>query len=162
MIQKCTKVIYTKLETLFVTKQFMIHVGVSGGATFLTLESTAHGSGYTKPDINDLPPEETELQEVVLHPDIDVKQVSKFLNDHFDETQCKAVVSHNAGRYLCEYIFYKSLSIDTSRVLFIHVPDLKVYTAEQSAKGLKFIIRHLMEFLKQKEQKENEIVESSS
>lgn len=45
-------------------------------------------------------------------------------------------------RYLCEYIYYTSLSINPLRTLFIHVPELnKPYTANQIAKSLEEVLR---------------------
>lgn len=52
-------------------------------------------------------------------------------------------------RFLCEYIYYTSLSIDPGRTVFVHVPVLdKPYTAQQIAQGLAEIISLLVEQLR--------------
>lgn len=52
-------------------------------------------------------------------------------------------------RFLCEYIYYTSLSIDPGRTVFVHVPVLdKPYTAQQIAQGLSEIIALLVEQLR--------------
>lgn len=44
-------------------------------------------------------------------------------------------------RYLCEFIYYKSLRINEDRSMFIHVPPLdKPYSAVQLAAGIFDII----------------------
>ena len=65
-------------------------------------------------------------------------------------TQCELQFSKsdNAGRYLCEHIFYKSLRCDAQRTIFIHVPILeKPYSAEKSAEGIKLLILCALEQL---------------
>lgn len=49
-------------------------------------------------------------------------------------------------RYLCEYIYFKSLSINKNQTIFIHVPNLdQDNTAEKLAEKLKCIIKKLLE-----------------
>lgn len=44
----------------------------------------------------------------------------------------------NISRYLCDFIYFTSLSVDKYRTAFIHVPPLdKPYTAEQLAEGIR-------------------------
>jgi len=40
-------------------------------------------------------------------------------------------------RYLCDFSYYVSLSVDKSRTAFIHVPPLDRYSADDLAEGLK-------------------------
>ena len=57
-------------------------------------------------------------------------------------------ISHDAGRYLCDYIYYTSLHHGKSPVVFVHVPELnKPYSAEQLAAALKGIIEALLDEL---------------
>lgn len=45
-------------------------------------------------------------------------------------------------RYLCEFTFYKSLQMDPSRTIFVHVPPLgKPYSAEEISSGLLDVIQ---------------------
>lgn len=49
-------------------------------------------------------------------------------------------------RYLCEYIYFKSLNINKNQTIFIHVPNLdQDNTAEKLAEKLKCIIKKLLE-----------------
>lgn len=55
-------------------------------------------------------------------------------------------VSTDAGRYLCDFIYYTSLHVNSAPVLFVHVPELnKPYTAEQLGLALKTIVEALLE-----------------
>lgn len=45
-------------------------------------------------------------------------------------------------RYLCEYIFYKSLSINPKRTLFVHVPPInQPYTVNELAEAISIIVK---------------------
>lgn len=53
-------------------------------------------------------------------------------------------------RYLCEYIYFKSLHINKNHTIFIHVPNLdEVNTVDKLAESLKCIIRKLLEQIKE-------------
>ena len=55
-------------------------------------------------------------------------------------------VSRDAGRYLCDFIYYTSLHLNMSPVVFVHVPELnKPYSADQLAVALKKIVEVLLE-----------------
>lgn len=55
-------------------------------------------------------------------------------------------VSSDAGRYLCDFIYYTSLHVNSTPVLFVHVPELgKPYTVHQIANALKTIIEVLLD-----------------
>ena len=57
-------------------------------------------------------------------------------------------VSSDAGRYLCDFIYYTSLNMKRAPVLFIHVPELNApYTVEQLSRTLKHIIEALLDEL---------------
>ena len=49
----------------------------------------------------------------------------------------------DAGRYLCEFVYFKSLYTMNRRALFIHVPTLDVFPAEQCAQAIKLIIEYI-------------------
>ena len=65
------------------------------------------------------------------------------IQDTRDGSDSKVVIesSTNAGRYLCEYIFFKSLELKRAPVLFIHVPDLTGdVNSEHVAKAVRCVI----------------------
>ncbi|XP_064618535.1 pyroglutamyl-peptidase 1-like [Lineus longissimus] len=127
----------------------VVHVGVSGIARNLTLEQCAHNDGITMEDVKGRVP--------LTHCCIEgsPKKLTSELQmnvicDKVNRCGCgvTSVVSHDPGRYLCNYIFYKSLDIDPSRTAFIHVPILgNPYTAEELAIGLKMSVMQMLEQL---------------
>ncbi|CAG9795983.1 unnamed protein product [Diatraea saccharalis] len=124
--------------------KLMIHVGVSSSAECLTLEMQAHRKGYHRKDhLDNCPVNYTCPAEggVRLHTKLNVEQLCKEFNDSCPpEHNTKALPSKDAGRFLCEYIYYTSLCKDNSRTLFVHVPDMHVYSAEQTARSLEHLL----------------------
>lgn len=123
----------------------ILHVGVSKIARCLTIEGCARSNGYIRPDIHNKCPDENDVPEKILKSGINVNKVCDIVNTRSQETKCKACVSYDAGRYLCEYIFYKSLEIEPMKTLFVHVPDLDTYSSVQTAKGLHDVLCYLIE-----------------
>ncbi|EZA62455.1 hypothetical protein DMN91_004474 [Ooceraea biroi] len=126
----------------------VLHVGVSHIATSLTIECHAHSSGYDRFDVDDKCPDENDIECNVLETSIDVKELCDIVNKNSEKSGCDACISHNAGRYLCEYIYYQSLTIEPTRVLFVHVPDFDKYSSAQTAKGLYDVLSCLVRNLK--------------
>lgn len=122
----------------------VLHVGVSHKAECLTIECQAYNNGYQKFDVHAKCPNETDIECKVLKTEIDINELCYNVNKNSTKSGCKACVSYDAGRYLCEYIFYQSLSIDSIKSLFVHVPDFHKYTSEQTAKGLYDILCYLL------------------
>ncbi|XP_044263248.1 pyroglutamyl-peptidase 1 [Tribolium madens] len=122
----------------------VIHVGVSALADKITLETYAHKDGYIRTDVFGKKPIKgtecsAECTEKYLKAGINVKDICDHLNCN---VSTKACVSENAGRYLCEYVFYTSLSIGKDKTMFIHVPPLgQPYSAEELASGILEVIR---------------------
>jgi hypothetical protein len=55
------------------------------------------------------------------------------------------VISEDAGRYLCEYIYYQSLFIDRKRTVFIHIPEFdEKFTIQNVAETIQLIIYELL------------------
>ena len=54
-------------------------------------------------------------------------------------------LSEDAGRYLCDFIYYKSLHVMSGDALFVHVPELDgdLITAEKISHDLAEIIRQI-------------------
>lgn len=120
---------------------FVVHIGVSYLAKCLQIETQACSSGYTKKDIKDNCPEVCNDCKI-LNTTLDVDKLCQDLKEKYD---CTACPSNNAGRYLCEFIFYHSLNINQNKSLFIHVPDLDVYPSDKTAQELFNIICWLLD-----------------
>lgn len=127
----------------------VVHVGVSGVAEELTIETIAHNEGYKRHDITEnTAPSQCYLKNGCdcLSTGFDVEKLCKEIN----ESSClaMAVQSNDAGRYLCEYTFYASLSEKTSCVSFIHVPPLgSPYSAPELGDGLRCAILGMLKQL---------------
>ncbi|KAJ8947890.1 hypothetical protein NQ318_010036 [Aromia moschata] len=119
-----------------------IHVGVSSSTSKLTIEKCAHRTGYRRCDFSGKPRRTGKavcVGEECIYTGIEVDEICSILNR---SERMKACPSTNAGRYLCEFIFYTSLNIDSGRTLFVHVPPLgEPYSAEELAEGLMDIIK---------------------
>ncbi|KAJ2948765.1 hypothetical protein O0L34_g8024 [Tuta absoluta] len=127
--------------------KLMIHVGVSNIAKEITLEMQAHRKGYQRMDyFNERPANHVCTAEgaIRLHTKLNVERICKEYNNTSPE-KTSAITSLDAGRYLCEYIYYTSLSRDNTRTLFVHVPDTNIYSSEQTARGLERILDLCME-----------------
>nr|XP_026492320.1 pyroglutamyl-peptidase 1 [Vanessa tameamea] len=125
------------------TPKLMIHVGVSSIASNITLETQAHRKGYQRLDYfdkcpaNHVCPAEGAIR---IHTKLDTEKICKDFNDGCPLEETSAITSKDAGRYLCEYIYYTSLSVDNTRTLFIHVPDANIYSSEKTARALERIL----------------------
>ncbi|XP_011314413.1 pyroglutamyl-peptidase 1 [Fopius arisanus] len=116
---------------------FIVHLGVSHKAKCLTIESGACSSGYTRKDVVEKCPSDSEMTCTRLDVGFDVNEICRIVGNEYD---CVACVSNDAGRYLCEFTLYQSLLIKPHRTLFIHVPDFDVYSANENARGIFSII----------------------
>lgn len=117
-------------------------------AKFLTIECHACSNGYNRFDIDKKCPDETNMECNILKTGIDVKELCHNVNKNYTKHKCTARSSHDAGRYLCEYIYYQSLAIEPTKTLFVHVPDFDQYSSIQTAKGLYDILCYLIRNLK--------------
>lgn len=126
----------------------MVHCGVSSSAKTLVLEQLAHNNGYEALDVAlNLPPANccVKYGSKCLQTKINMHQISHDVNS--SGLQIPAVVSNDAGRYLCEFIYYTSLNISSSTA-FIHVPPVdQPYSIEQLAQGIKIAISSMIKQL---------------
>jgi pyroglutamyl-peptidase len=136
VIEPELKVTYEAIDALKYPDDcdFIINVGVSCKAdTLLTLETQACKSGYTKLDVeNCIKDTESCDGELALSCSeftiVDVDKIVDFMNG-------AAVKSTDAGRYLCEYVYYKSLKVQP-RSLFVHVCEEDKFSVEKTSQGL--------------------------
>nr|CAG4646622.1 EOG090X0F1W [Macrothrix elegans] len=126
--------------------KLVVHAGLSGTAQGLTLETQAFNYGYCSKDVNGCIPQDSICQSGLpgcLQSAIDMRSVCHYIND----SPCGVLscISTDPGRYLCDYIYYTSLSIDSSRTAFVHVPVLgRPYSALQLAQALKIAITQML------------------
>lgn len=140
--------VFQYISVKFHLFQIVLHVGVSHKAESLTIECHARSNGYDRFDVDKKCPNETSIECNVLKTGIDVKELCDNVNKNCEKHECGACLSYDAGRYLCEYIFYQSLAVESTKTLFVHVPDFDKYSSTQTAKGLYDILCYLIRNLK--------------
>ena len=132
---------------------FILHVGVSHLAEKLTLEKQANNSGYMKPDVKDsYPPGNccvASCQDVKKSSCLDVEVLMADVNQDCarENLKVEACVSEDAGNYLCDFVYFKSLHSLNGNSLFVHVPEVgenKPYTIKQMTEGLAVIVRNVI------------------
>lgn len=130
-----------------VKPRFCVHVGVAGRTNVIRIEKYGRNVGYHSMDIQKKVPIENVCvlngpNEICtrFNTDLLCKKASERMKD------VDFVVSSDAGRYLCDYIYYTSLHLNQGPVLFIHVPDLDhPYSSGELAMALKHILECLLE-----------------
>lgn len=133
--------------------QLVVHVGVSGTATAVTLEQCGHNTGYWGLDncrfrpcsqccVEDGP----ESLESAIDMDTVCRRVAEL------GLGVSITISQDAGRYLCDFTYYTSLYQSQGRAAFVHVPPLgKPYNADQLGRALQAIIEEMLQLLEQAE-----------
>lgn len=121
----------------------VIHVGVHGGSDKIRLEKCATNE-FPSPDyaakILCAPQICLENSGVcsILHTQIDVDKITSDLNANYKnmfEASC------DVGKYLCGYIYLKSLDKSSSQTLFIHVPCIdKPFTTKETSDAILKVI----------------------
>lgn len=124
----------------------VVHVGVSNLARGITLEQQAHNDGYTRPDIKLRVADNACCvpgADNCLMSRLDMAQVCEKVNQ--SKAEIKAEVSHDPGRYLCDFSYYTSLHINSDRAAFIHVPPLdQPFTLQQITQGLQESVKAML------------------
>ena len=123
-----------------------IHTGVSH-YTELKIEQYARNSVFYPLDVTGKCPKNYQCESGTpekLETSVDVKLIADSANKRQNEVTI--AVSQDAGHYLCEFIFYKSLHIGNSPTLFVHFPTIgQPYSSTQMATGLKHIIESILD-----------------
>lgn len=136
----------------------MIHCGVSHLAEGLVLEKVGHGHDYDKKDVKGCLPKCSNICSTTdnsnspsskLTTQINVDVVCDQVNRSFEGGKIKlpSATSSNAGRYLCEYTFHKSLCHSSDRTVFIHVPEVTKFSIEETAAALEETITCLLRII---------------
>ncbi|XP_064197486.1 pyroglutamyl-peptidase 1-like [Anguilla rostrata] len=131
--------------------QLVVHVGVSGAATAITLEMCGHNHGYKRPDNCSFCPDThccVEGGADCIKSVIDMETVCQRVKA--SGLGVSVTVSKDAGRYLCDYTYYLSLHLSGGSSAFVHVPPLgKPYSGEQLGHALRAILLEMLEQLGQ-------------
>eukprot|EP00747_Dinoflagellata_sp_TGD_P213087 gnl/TRDRNA2_/TRDRNA2_86089_c0_seq1.p1 gnl/TRDRNA2_/TRDRNA2_86089_c0~~gnl/TRDRNA2_/TRDRNA2_86089_c0_seq1.p1 ORF type:complete len:406 (-),score=47.94 gnl/TRDRNA2_/TRDRNA2_86089_c0_seq1:223-1440(-) len=142
----------------------VIHAGVSMPGP-IRLEAIARNEGYGKPDARgEMKPGGACVPYTLINgmrtaPCLGTRLNLSRVCAHVRKANCgvNVEVSHDAGLYLCEYIYYKSLHLaekhaqegslaKSPAVLFIHVPPIgQPYTLPQLVEGLRAIVQACLE-----------------
>ncbi|KAG8190257.1 hypothetical protein JTE90_001341 [Oedothorax gibbosus] len=128
-----------------VKPKLVVHCGMTDQSDCLTLEKLARNQEYVGCDVSGkLPPKNLccENGPEVLYTALDIDKVVADVQT--DGVCVKAKSSENAGRYLCEFIFYTSLKINRNTA-FVHIPPIdKPYSARMMAPTLSRIISSML------------------
>ncbi|CAL8367331.1 unnamed protein product [Boreogadus saida] len=127
----------------------VVHVGVSGIATTVTLEQLGNNLGYKRPDNVGYSPEcgccvaggpET------IHSVLDMEVVRQRVKE--SGLGVNVSTSQDAGRYLCDYSYYTSLYAGERRCGFVHVPPLEErYSVEELGLALQAVVTEMLGLL---------------
>lgn len=125
----------------------VIHVGVNGMANCIHLEKCAT-NGFFNPDFskNTLCDPMICLENSgkceILETKLDVDKITKHLNKNYKPM---FVASCDVGKYLCGYIYLKSLDKNAECVLFVHVPPInQPYSSDETSRALEKIIEQCL------------------
>ncbi|CAF1543601.1 unnamed protein product [Adineta ricciae] len=127
----------------------VVHIGVATGSKEVRMEKYACNTDYFHTDNNGSAPEtgqciKNDAPKVLLAQ----LPLSDICSRVRRQTPLPIVVSDNAGRYLCEYIYYQSLFIDSKRTIFIHIPDFdQNFTIENLAHTIQTIIYEALRYV---------------
>lgn len=98
-----------------------IHLGVATGSSHMRIETTGRNAAAGR-DVEDAEPTSTSILESGsdIVASLPYKGLREFVSNHPE-----VVLSDNAGSYLCNYIYFKSLHAHgaNAQVLFIHIAD---------------------------------------
>ncbi|KAH8853709.1 Pyroglutamyl-peptidase 1-like protein [Schistosoma japonicum] len=121
----------------------VIHVGMDTSVAMPILETQSYSRGYDKPDMDGSYCENdgcaSTYGKPILYCNMNLSKVyGKLMDNH---VACS--ISSDPGRFLCGYMYYKSLEYSPDRVVFVHVPCLTRMSADNIAMSLLQIICEL-------------------
>ena len=137
-----TKFIEAKKNDTF---DFIIHLGVAANETNMRVETCGQNI-QSGTDIENISPKENQIieNESNLNTNISIETLNDFV------TKNKILVmSSDAGTYLCNYLYYKSLYFlgKKSSVLFIHTADTQNQPTAPTVENQSEIIYKLLNIL---------------
>jgi len=129
------------------TRQILIHMGVNGGSKEISLEIHGYNNAdFRIPDVRNYQPSNLEINsnlplEHYHRTMFPVKSLVEKLS-----TKHKVSVSNDPGRYICNYIYYLSLTQGYQRgipSIFIHVPGFAQISQEAQIEFVKDLMQEL-------------------
>ncbi|XP_062926503.1 pyroglutamyl-peptidase 1 [Mobula hypostoma] len=127
--------------------QLAVHIGVATAAKTVILEQCAKNHGYKEGDICGLTPEGNcciEGGPEKIESLVNMRAIYK----KFRSTDIAVLHSRDAGRFLCDFVYYLSLHHGNRRACFIHIPALSSDSeAKTLGKVLQLIVREMLQQL---------------
>uniref|UniRef100_UPI00398EBCA5 pyroglutamyl-peptidase 1 n=1 Tax=Pristiophorus japonicus TaxID=55135 RepID=UPI00398EBCA5 len=124
--------------------QLAVHVGVATGSKVIVLEQCARNRGYTDCDVGGCCPPGNCCVEGgpdTLESLVNMRAICKRLSGR----DIGIIHSRDAGRYLCDYVYYVSLHHGNRKAGFIHVPPPSSGpTVASLGKALQLIVREML------------------
>lgn len=124
----------------------ILHVGVSMQSTCIYVEQRAYNEtkgadmqGYTPEFVLDKSPFQLETG-------LDLQRLCASLRNQSGRMQLD--ISEDAGRYLCNYVYYLALLLLPKQSLFIHVPPPHVVPVDQVSHCLQWALEGILEQLR--------------
>ncbi|KNC56029.1 pyrrolidone-carboxylate peptidase [Thecamonas trahens ATCC 50062] len=131
----------------------LLHLGVAASATGVRLEQRAYNeASFRVPDqdgaqLSDEPIDEVMPTESWLETLLPLERIAALMSDAHPDVPIE--VSTDAGRYLCNYLYYKSLRLahgsSNLHSLFVHIPPLSVIAFEAQAEFLAALVDALVD-----------------
>ena len=129
----------------------VLNIGLAPGRKYYSIESCAHRDNYVKKDIDGETMEgdtywrDTYNSPLILEPSFNVPDIWRRWKQALLLTDEDVRPSSNAGRYLCEYIYYASMLESwrrdpggIRRYMFLHVPSGT--TEEDLGRGIRVVL----------------------
>ncbi|OTA04350.1 hypothetical protein A9Z42_0049310 [Trichoderma parareesei] len=155
----------------------VIHIGMAGPRLMYQIESRGHRTGYKARDVDGKHLDELEGkrdEEWVWHDlpdelrtDLDIRDIWERWQQH-TPGDMDLRISDDAGRYLCDFIYYSSLASchkqgKERKVIFLHVPaDGSEAVIKQGQEVAVNLIRSIVESEVAKKQQQQQTTEATS
>ena len=125
----------------------LIHLGVNSSSSTFDLECYAYNNmTFRVPDEDGLTPNQQCIDESIIFDDKVCTDIPVcFLQKQLESEGFTVGLSHDPGRYICNYIYYKSMSMQLASTgykmaLFVHVPPFSVIPKSQQIAFVKKLI----------------------
>ena len=126
----------------------LLHLGVAESSTEYRLERTAYNeASFRIPDVCGKRPHRQRIMEEqpgVLTSTAPVDRILKALNDARIDGQPLTAISDDPGRFVCNYLYFRSLAACAAvgieaRVLFLHVPPTECACVEEQLRVVRIV-----------------------